>query len=89
MTVKFLTEGLSAASTSDTVSDLFVTLLGAFAEFERNIILERQREGIAVAKAKGRYRGGQPEAVSRPDCRAAGVSRCRGERRRPGLGLQS
>lgn len=31
--------------------------MGAFAEFERSLILERQREGIALAKARGAYRG--------------------------------
>lgn len=32
-------------------------MLGAVAEFERSMILERQREGIAVAKAAGKYKG--------------------------------
>ena len=32
-------------------------LLGAVAEFERSMILERQREGIAIAKAAGKYKG--------------------------------
>ena len=31
--------------------------MGAFAEFERSLILERQREGIAIAKARGAYKG--------------------------------
>lgn len=34
-----------------------LTMLGAIAEFERALILERQREGIAIAKAKGVYKG--------------------------------
>jgi DNA invertase Pin-like site-specific DNA recombinase len=34
-----------------------LTILSGFAQFERNIILERQREGIAIAKAKGKYLG--------------------------------
>lgn len=34
-------------------------MLGAVAELERSILLERQREGIAIAKAKGRYKGGK------------------------------
>ena len=34
-----------------------LTILAGFSEFERNIILERQREGIAIAKAKGVYKG--------------------------------
>jgi DNA invertase Pin-like site-specific DNA recombinase len=36
---------------------LLLSLLGAVAEFERALILERQREGIAIAKASGRYKG--------------------------------
>lgn len=38
---------------------LMFQIMGAFAEFERNLILERQREGIAKAKAAGKYRGGK------------------------------
>ena len=34
--------------------------MGAFAEFERSLIKERQREGIALAKQKGLYRGRKP-----------------------------
>ncbi len=34
-----------------------LSLLGAFAEFERAIIRERQAEGIAIAKANGKYKG--------------------------------
>jgi DNA invertase Pin-like site-specific DNA recombinase len=34
-----------------------VTMLAAFAEFERSLIRERQREGIAAARAKGVYKG--------------------------------
>ena len=36
---------------------LLLSLLGAVAEFERALILERQKEGIAIAKAAGRYKG--------------------------------
>lgn len=36
---------------------LFLTMLGAFAEFETNLRRERQMEGIAKAKAEGRYKG--------------------------------
>lgn len=42
---------------SDLYSDLLLTILAGFSEFERSIILERQREGIAIAKAKGVYTG--------------------------------
>ncbi|MBE7158360.1 MAG: recombinase family protein [Rhodospirillales bacterium] len=41
---------------------LMLTMLGAFAEFERGLMLERQREGIAKAKAEGRYQGRAPTA---------------------------
>ena len=41
---------------------LMVNLLGSIAEFERELMLERQREGIAKAKAEGRYKGRVPTA---------------------------
>ena len=37
-------------------------LLGSVAEFERSMMLERQREGIAKAKAEGKYKGRKPTA---------------------------
>lgn len=40
-----------------------LTVFGALAELERENILERQREGIAIAKAEGKYKGRQPIAV--------------------------
>ena len=46
-----------AAGAQDPRADLMLSLLGAFAEFERAIIRERQAEGIAVAKAQGKYKG--------------------------------
>jgi DNA invertase Pin-like site-specific DNA recombinase len=39
-----------------------VTLIGAIATFERQLLLERQAEGIALAKKKGRYKGRKPTA---------------------------
>ena len=39
-----------------------LTMFGAMAEFERAMMLERQREGIAKAKSEGRYTGRQPTA---------------------------
>ena len=41
----------------DPFQQLMLTMLGAIAQFERNLMLERQREGIAIAKAKGKYKG--------------------------------
>jgi DNA invertase Pin-like site-specific DNA recombinase len=39
------------------MNTLLLSMLGAVAEFERSMILERQREGIAIAKAAGKYNG--------------------------------
>ena len=39
---------------------LMLTMLGAIAEFERTIMLERQREGIDLAKSEGKYKGRKP-----------------------------
>ena len=39
-----------------------ITMLGAIAEFERGLLLERQREGVAKARADGKYKGRKPTA---------------------------
>jgi DNA invertase Pin-like site-specific DNA recombinase len=39
------------------MANLMLSVMGAFAEFERSLIRERQREGIALAKQRGAYRG--------------------------------
>lgn len=49
--------------TSTATGKLFVTMIGAIAEFERSLILERQQEGIAIAKSEGKYRGRQVKAI--------------------------
>ena len=41
-----------------------LTMIGAIAEFERQNILERQREGIAIAKEEGKYKGRKPVSIS-------------------------
>jgi len=46
---------------------LMLTILGGVAEFEREIMLERQREGIAKAKAAGKYKGRSPTARAKAD----------------------
>ena len=43
--------------TSTPTGKLMLTMIGAINEFERMNLLERQREGIAIAKAKGQYKG--------------------------------
>jgi DNA invertase Pin-like site-specific DNA recombinase len=55
--VRYVKEGLIFGGSASTtpMSQLLLNVMGAFAEFERALILERQREGIAVARAAGRY----------------------------------
>ena len=64
VTVKFIKEGLEFDRTANSVSKLLLSIMGAFAEFERNLIRERQREGIAIAKSKGAYKGRKPSLTS-------------------------
>lgn len=49
--------------TTTATGKLMVTVLGAVAAFERELMLERQREGIAKAKADGKYKGRKPSAA--------------------------
>jgi len=53
--------------TSTPTGRLMLTVLGGIAEFERGIMLERQREGIAKAKAEGKYKGRKPTARAKAD----------------------
>lgn len=46
---------------------LMLTVLGGIAEFERGIMLERQREGIAKAKTEGKYKGRKPTARAKAE----------------------
>lgn len=48
----------------DPYQKMMMVMLGAVAELERAILLERQREGIAIAKAKGKYKGGKNKLSS-------------------------
>lgn len=56
--------------TSTSTGKLFLTMLGAFAEFEADIRAERQRDGIEAAKAKGVYKGRKPSVDASEICRA-------------------
>jgi DNA invertase Pin-like site-specific DNA recombinase len=51
--------------TSTPTGKLMLTMLGAIATFEREMMLERQREGIRHAKEKGQYRGRKPTAMAK------------------------
>lgn len=55
--VQFVKENLTFCGDDSPMANLLLTMLGAVAEFERALIKERQREGIAIAKANGVYRG--------------------------------
>jgi DNA invertase Pin-like site-specific DNA recombinase len=57
VSVEFVKNHLTFSGGADPTARLMLTMLGAFAEFERELIRERQREGIAIAKAKGVYKG--------------------------------
>jgi DNA invertase Pin-like site-specific DNA recombinase len=58
--VSFVKENLNFTSNrADPFQVLMLSMLGSVATFERAIILERQREGIAIAKAEGKYKGGK------------------------------
>ena len=58
VTVEFIKSGLTfSGDTSSPMAKLMLTMLGGFAEFERGLIRERQREGIVLAKARGAYKG--------------------------------
>lgn len=53
--------------TSTPTGKLMLNMLGSIAEFERDLMLERQREGIAKAKAEGKYQGRAPTARRKVD----------------------
>ena len=55
--IEFLKEGLTFTGDDSPMAILLLSMMGAFAEFERSLIRERQREGIALAKKRGIYRG--------------------------------
>jgi DNA invertase Pin-like site-specific DNA recombinase len=57
VTVEFIKNHLTFSGKADPMAKLMMTMLAAFGEFERDLIRERQREGIAIAKAKGVYKG--------------------------------
>jgi DNA invertase Pin-like site-specific DNA recombinase len=82
VTVQFVKEALVFTNKADSMGQLLLNILGAVAEFERELIRERQREGIEIAKRNGVYAGRKPSL--KPDQLAeirakldAGVSRTR------------
>lgn len=73
-----LSMGGQQLDTRSPTGKLMLTMLGAVAEFERALMLERQREGIAKAKEEGRYKGRKPtarnQAADVAALKAAGVT---------------
>jgi DNA invertase Pin-like site-specific DNA recombinase len=58
--ITFVKESLTFSGNDSPMSALLLTVMGAFAEFERALIRERQAEGIAAAKLRGVYQGRKP-----------------------------
>lgn len=58
--IEFVSERIFLSKNPTPMQILQLAMLGAFAEFERNVNLERQRCGIALAKKKGAFKGRQP-----------------------------
>src|SRR3984957_14476132 len=72
-----LSMGGERLDTRNPTSKLMLTILAGVATWEREIMLERQREGIAKAKAEGKYKG-RPASINAAD-KAAEVIRLAGE----------
>jgi len=60
ITITFHKENLIFSGQSDPMQKLMFQMVGAFSEFERSMIRERQREGIEIAKRAGKYKGRKP-----------------------------
>ncbi len=62
--IEFIKEHLTFTGEDSPMANLMLSVMGAFAEFERALIRERQREGIELAKQRGAYRGRKKALVS-------------------------
>jgi DNA invertase Pin-like site-specific DNA recombinase len=58
--VKFVKESLVFTGDDSPMSKMLLGIMGSVAQFERSMILERQREGVAKARAAGVYKGRKP-----------------------------
>lgn len=58
--LEFLKEGLTFTGEDNAMTMLLLNVMGAFAEFKQALLLEHQREGIAIAKKAGVYKGRKP-----------------------------
>ena len=57
VTIKFVKENLEFSKNQNHIANLMLSVMGAFAEFEKALIKERQLEGISIAKKNGKYAG--------------------------------
>jgi DNA invertase Pin-like site-specific DNA recombinase len=55
--IEFIKESLTFTGEDSPMANLMLSVMGAFAEFERALLRERQREGITLARQRGVYRG--------------------------------
>jgi DNA invertase Pin-like site-specific DNA recombinase len=62
--IVFVKENLTFTGEDSPMSNLLLSVMGAFAQFERELIRERQREGIAIAKRAGKYSGRKPSLTA-------------------------
>lgn len=63
--LRILDFGGMSVNTKSPSGKLILTMFGAMGQFERELMLERQREGIAKAKAEGKYKGRKPTASAK------------------------
>jgi DNA invertase Pin-like site-specific DNA recombinase len=78
--VEFVREHLTFTGEDSAMSKLLLSVMGAFAEFERALLKERQREGIAIAKQKGVYTG-RKRSLTPEQVKALAVRIRKGEKR--------
>ena len=69
VTIQFIKENLTFSNSEQhsSINKLLLAIIGSIAEFERELILERQKEGIAQAKLRGVYKGRKPVSRTKID----------------------
>lgn len=69
VTIQFVKENLTFSNSEQhsSINKLLLAIIGSIAEFERELILERQKEGIAQAKLRGVYKGRKPVSRTKID----------------------
>ena len=80
VTIQFIKESLTFTGEDSPMANLLLSVMGAFAEFERALIRERQLEGIALAKKRGAYKG-RKKALSPEQIQALQQRATSGERK--------